>query len=98
MHIRSILVIVVLLAAGPLSAAWQENGAPIAEFGQYQSDPVVASDGAGGMIAAWIDDRDGLPRLYVQRVNGFGDPLWASGGVLISGEGSDAAGARLSTE
>ena len=89
MQIRTTLALAALLAAGPLSAAWQENGAPIAPFAQYQVSPVVALDGAGGMIGAWADNREGAWRLYAQRVSGFGEPLWASDGVRYSGNSGD---------
>jgi hypothetical protein len=46
----------------------------------------AASDGAGGVVAAWIDDRTGGQRAYAQRITGNGVVLWAAGGVELSGD------------
>lgn len=46
----------------------------------------AASDGAGGAVAAWIDDRSGGQRAYAQRISGDGAVLWAAGGVEVSGD------------
>jgi hypothetical protein len=46
----------------------------------------AAADGAGGMVAAWMDDRSGGQRAYAQRISGDGAVLWAAGGVEVSGD------------
>jgi hypothetical protein len=46
----------------------------------------AAADGAGGVVAAWIDDRTGGQRAYAQRVTGDGVVLWTAGGVELSGD------------
>lgn len=51
-----------------------------------QASPVVASDGAGGVIVAWTDWRSGAdqPDLYAQRLSGAGAALWIANGVAVS--------------
>ena len=46
----------------------------------------AAVDGAGGAVAAWIDDRAGSQRAYAQRITAAGVVQWAGGGVELSGD------------
>jgi Secretion system C-terminal sorting domain len=56
------------------------------------SDKII-SDGAGGLIATWCDERpyyrtfdiNNLEDIYAQRINAGGQELWGSGGVLVCG-------------
>lgn len=52
----------------------------------------AAADGAGGVVAAWIDDRTGGQRAYAQRITGDGVVLWAAGGVELSGDDLTGSG------
>ncbi|MBK7369355.1 MAG: hypothetical protein IPJ04_16090 [Candidatus Eisenbacteria bacterium] len=47
--------------------------------------PALATDGQGGVIAAWSDDRDGFlnARVRVQRFSPAGTALWSTGGVAV---------------
>jgi hypothetical protein len=47
------------------------------------SPPDIASDGAGGVIVCWSDDRNGTQDIFAQRLNGNGDRLWGSYGYEI---------------
>jgi hypothetical protein len=42
------------------------------------SEPVIASDGAGGAIIAWDDYGTGTSGIYAQRVDAAGGLLWSS--------------------
>ena len=55
--------------------------------GQY--DPVIVSDGSGGAIAAWNDDRGSGTAIAVQRVSGDGVALWTTDGVVLSPSSSN---------
>jgi hypothetical protein len=46
---------------------------------------VACSDGSGGAIIAWADDRSGTWALYAQRVNSVGVTQWAANGIQVSG-------------
>lgn len=45
----------------------------------------VIPDGNGGVFIAWFDYRNNadLRDVYVQHINGSGDPLWPENGVMI---------------
>jgi len=54
-------------------AQWEEGGVPVCTARNGQSTPVVASDGSGGVICAWIDCRsDEQGDIYAQRIIGAG--------------------------
>ncbi|HTR82738.1 MAG TPA: T9SS type A sorting domain-containing protein [Bacteroidota bacterium] len=52
------------------------------------TDTRITSDGSGGVILAWTDDRNitsgDLADIYAQRVNSSGTPMWTAGGVVVS--------------
>lgn len=61
-----------------------------------QTKPIMISDGAGGAIVAWEDNRDVLSLLdiYGQRISGKGALLWGKSGKIVisaNGEQIDAA-------
>lgn len=83
----SLLVVSILTVAGEVGAQWSSNPAVntpicIAPLGQLNS--VAASDGAGGAIVVWVDNRNGLNSdIYVQHVNAAGVATWGFGGNVI---------------
>lgn len=59
-------------------------GVPFA-FSQFGIiTPQLIADGAGGAIVVWSDSRDGVLKVYAQRLNGAGEAQWAAGGVRVS--------------
>jgi hypothetical protein len=81
------LVIVTLLAgllASEARAAWQVNGNVVCSGPGFARRPAMVSDGAGGAIVAWDDDRSDVGDVYVQRLNAMGVPQWAAGGVAVA--------------
>jgi len=71
-------------AAGAVQ--WPTNGVAICTAAFDQFNPVVTSDEAGGAIVAWYDQRLGSSapfRVYAQRVDAAGAPLWTSNGVAL---------------
>ncbi|MBI4725789.1 hypothetical protein HY768_00950 [candidate division TA06 bacterium] len=62
---------------------WTVNGIPICTANQYQGFPQIVSDGSGGAIIAWQDNRSGTADIYVQRVNASGLTQWTSNGVAV---------------
>lgn len=72
---------------------WTANGVVISNAVDEQQVPQMASDGAGGAIIVWEDERSDIGNIYAQRINASGNVLWTSNGVPIntaSGEQSDA--------
>jgi hypothetical protein len=80
-----ILPVCLILLAVPntVLAMWPTSpGLPVPVCTQpgNQNRPTGVSDGANGLIAAWVDYRAGLPRIYATRIlaRGFKDPSWPS--------------------
>ncbi len=74
---------------GPAGApSWTLNGIPICAAANPQFNPEIVSDGAGGAIIGWEDERiNGVNDngffydVYAQRVNVAGTTQWALDGV-----------------
>jgi len=62
------------------------NGVAICTASQSQQHPSIVSDGSGGVIIAWDDERN-VPSqddIYAQHVDANGKPQWIQGGILVS--------------
>ncbi len=69
------------------NALWQTDGVSLCIASSSQSDPQIASDGSGGAIVTWEDQRDfGTTGkdIYARRVDGSGNALWETNGVSLS--------------
>src|SRR6516225_4639774 len=73
-----------LLSTGEVDPAWPLNGRALTAASSTQSDEQAVSDGAGGMVVAWVNTTY-LPGLYVQhmRASGTVDPAWPASGVPL---------------
>lgn len=85
--IASITAALLGLCPSPASAQWTSdlsaNAAVCTEAGD-QTSPLAVSDGSGGLIAVWADQRLSPDTdLYAQRLAPDGRPLWALGGVAL---------------
>lgn len=81
-----------------LLSAWGEQPVQIDDDPATSEPETIANvcrlaavpDGAGGVIAAWVDDRvrpdTAYFRVYAQRIDAQGNPLWPEGGVEVSGD------------
>ncbi|MDH3198068.1 MAG: hypothetical protein OEO21_07490, partial [Candidatus Krumholzibacteria bacterium] len=66
------------------TTGWPAGGLGICAQPNAQLGPKVVSDGAGGFIAAWSDNRSGLFfDIYALRVNQFGGDVWTDDGVPV---------------
>lgn len=65
---------------------WVENGVEVTTAGALQQRPRMVSDGAGGAIITWDDQRvvDYSADIYAQRINSTGSPEWTVDGVAIT--------------
>ena len=75
-----------LLAAPIARAAWPTDpmvNMPLCTASGDQILPVVASDGAGGVIAVWFDHRGADYDIYAQRITANGQRAWMQDGVPI---------------
>ncbi len=66
--------------------AWQDNGVPVCLAPDAQRDNRLVSDGQGGAVIAWEDNRQGEGRedIYVQHLNGQGQPQLRLDGQAVS--------------
>jgi hypothetical protein len=74
------------------AAQWTENGVVVCDAtgdqsSDYEQD--IISDGSGGMIVVWIDERSGNKDIYAQRLNSSGVAQWTEDGVVVSSATGD---------
>jgi hypothetical protein len=67
---------------------WTIDGNVICSATEKQEDPSITSDGAGGAIIVWHDNRNGTNLIneydiYAQRINASGSVLWATDGISV---------------
>lgn len=70
---------------------WALNGIPVLTIGSHSNNmgPQLISDGAGGAIIVWRDDRIfGDYDIFAQRISSGGTSQWATNGISISNAGS----------
>ncbi len=81
-----------VLASGEVDSAWPAGGTRLSVATTWVIDPPAQaiSDGEGGVIAAWADDRSGAADVFAQRVGADGTVMWDTAGVRVC----SATGAR----
>ena len=64
---------------------WQTGGVPICTNTADQSTQAILSDGEGGAIFVWEDERRNseFQDLYIQRVRATGEPMWEPNGIPV---------------
>jgi hypothetical protein len=100
MH-RSILLSLLVLAASPMSltAGWIEDGTPVSTLIGDASNVGVFSDGADGVMIAYLQSAPGGRQVRAIRITRNGDvsPGWPADGAVIRADG-DAQLMRLSLD
>lgn len=67
---------------GSGATLWTPNGIPVCGVSGSQHLPMLVTDGTGGVMAAWEDQRDPMAQsVFAQRVNSAGAALWKVDGV-----------------
>ena len=76
---------------------WSLDGVPICTAGDQQEDVRIVSDGSGGAIITWQDERNGGSNndIYAQRVDSSGIPQWTLDGIAICTAGNDQYGPKI---
>ena len=74
-----------VLASGVADPAWPANGRALCTAANNQSSPTIASDGAGGAVVAWQDQRTPTNDIYAQHVlaSGAVDGAWPANGRAL---------------
>jgi hypothetical protein len=68
------------------SFLWQTDGIKLTNTLGYQYYPQVISDGKGGVLIVWQDNRSGYDYdIYAQRVDCNGAISWGANGLLVCG-------------
>ncbi len=62
---------------------WTPGGVVLCAAAGDQTNPLLASDGAGGAIVVWEDARSGTTDIYARRINAAGVPQWTADGVAL---------------
>ncbi len=62
---------------------WQATGVALCTASGNQDFPEIASDGLGGAIVTWQDERSTASDIYAQRVDASGNTLWPADGVSL---------------
>ncbi len=68
------------------TAMWGAGGIPVCTASDQQWSPAMVSDGAGGVVILWEDERNGGSSntdVYAQRVNANGVTQWIDNGVAV---------------
>jgi hypothetical protein len=65
-------------------ALWGPNGKPFSNFPGLQTGPRMLADGTGGAFMVWMDARNGVSNIFLQRINSFGIYEWEYGGRAAS--------------
>jgi len=67
------------------ASMWTANGVSLCTSAGNQVQPASVSDGSGGMIVVWDDDRAGAANhdVYGNRVDSFGTRLWSTNGIVV---------------
>ena len=65
---------------------WGAEGLAVCTLVGNQFGPRLASDGVGGTIIAWTDERseEGNLDVFAQRIDAAGNIMWSSGGLPIA--------------
>lgn len=73
----------VLLTFSGVQAQWVEDGAPLCDVENDQYMPNPIADGNGGAFVVWEDYRP-TNGIFIQRIDAYGNILWAADGNRIS--------------
>lgn len=60
---------------------WKPDGISLCDLPVNQQQPACVSDGRGGFIVTWWDERDIFADIYAQRINGEGEAMWVDEGA-----------------
>jgi hypothetical protein len=78
-----VILCALIIAASAARGSWPANGTAICAAIGDQQTPQIISDGAGGAIITWQDNRNGNLDIFVQRVNAWGFVLWTTNGLAV---------------
>jgi len=94
--ISVLFIIPMILTISPVSTAFTCNAINICDEPNNQIFHSLCSDGEGGAIITWADNRSGLGYdIYAQKIDVNGDIVWAPNGVAICIDDGDQKYSRI---
>ena len=95
MRVHAAFAIAVASVCAPLaSAQWSSDPSvnlAVAQKPNAQAIPKVAAAPDGGLWVSWFDNASGNYDVYIQRLDHFGNKMFAPGGLLVSGFPQDTS-------
>lgn len=91
-----LFVFIVVFGLIPSYASWQQDGIricvrPIPEA----QNPRITTDGSGGVIVTWDDERNGNKDIYAQWADSSGTAQWTDDGVAVCARADEQAYPRI---
>lgn len=74
---------------------WTANGVLLCAGSGAETSPALTSDGAGGAIVAWQDNRDGYNLIYAQRIDASGTLRWGANGLAVCPSTAQQSGPQV---
>ncbi len=65
------------------ASLWTAGGVAVCTAANSQTAPQLITDGSGGVIITWQDQRLGVNDIYARKVNSSGTPQWTADGVAV---------------
>jgi hypothetical protein len=62
---------------------WGSSGVAVCPNAYIQNEPGIVSDGSGGAIVSWTDNRSGAIKHYAQRISVSGHLQWSADGIAV---------------
>jgi len=62
---------------------WSADGLPVCSYSGFRNDVRIVSDGQGGAVMTWRDQRNGNDDIFTQRVDTTGTLFWLIDGVAV---------------
>lgn len=86
-----------ILPSGLMDPAWPANGRAVCTAARRQRYPQLVTDGAGGAIVVWEDQRTVDTDIYAHHVlaSGAVDPAWPAQGLAVCVGGGSQTAPRL---
>lgn len=63
---------------------WTADGVVVSNAAGDQIQPCVVSDGAGGAIVVWEDQRNPEADIFAQRISSAGAAMWTANGIAVT--------------
>jgi hypothetical protein len=63
---------------------WTSDGVLLSQLDGVLDEVRICSDGSGGAVVAWLDNRSAPLQVYAQRISPDGSLNWAAGGFAVT--------------